>query len=130
MPNSCALGADGQTDDTGNGHRICSGLIVLSPLQIEFVTGTKKGTTANATATTATASTASTAVAGTAAHPIPALPRGLQIEQGLLGLSGEGLCQAWPCCALLSVSIARLPSHWLPSGVLDLSLPLGPVGWC
>lgn len=40
--------------------RLCSGLIVLSPLQIEFVTGTKKGTTTNATATST--STASTAV--------------------------------------------------------------------
>lgn len=42
---------------------LCTGLTVLSlSLQIEFVTGTKKGTTANATATTTT--TASTAVAG------------------------------------------------------------------
>lgn len=37
-------------------------LSFLLPLQIEFVTGTKKGTTTNATATTTT--TASTAVAG------------------------------------------------------------------
>lgn len=43
--------------------QLFNGLILLStPLQIEFVTGTKKGTTTNATATTTT--TASTAVAG------------------------------------------------------------------
>lgn len=49
--------------------RLCSGLIVLSPLQIEFVTGTKKGTTTNATATST--STASTAVAGTGCSSRP-----------------------------------------------------------
>lgn len=47
----------------GCGETVCTGLTFFSlPLQIEFVTGTKKGTTTNATATTTT--TASTAVAG------------------------------------------------------------------
>lgn len=57
----CPPGADGWQKDVD--QQLCPGL-TLSPLllQIEFVTGTKKGTTTNATATTTT--TASTAVAG------------------------------------------------------------------
>lgn len=52
---------------------------LLSPCQIEFVTGTKKGTTTNATATTTT--TTSTAVAGRRQFV-------LQPDQGLLACWG------------------------------------------
>lgn len=57
----CPPGADGWRKDVD--QWLCPGLTLFPLLlQIEFVTGTKKGTTTNATATTTT--TASTAVAG------------------------------------------------------------------
>ena len=68
---SCAPGADSwQKDVDAHCVQVLTNDHPSHP-QIEFVTGTKKGTTTNATATTTT--TASTAVAGTAA-PLPASP--------------------------------------------------------
>lgn len=63
----------------GYGHPALPSLILFPlPLQIEFVTGTKKGTTTNATATTTT--TASTAVAGRLQSCPASLPPAIHTE--------------------------------------------------
>ena len=70
-------------------------VLTLVPVafQIEFVTGTKKGTTTNAAA--ATTATASTAVAGRRRLRFPATP---QTERGLPSLVLGN--RAWPRCGL------------------------------
>lgn len=119
-------------------QQLCPGL-TLSPLpfQIEFVTGTKKGTTTNATATTTT--TASTAVAGRSRLVCfqlhhrqskgPLLGVGEQTPRGpgprlpflCCFLSSEFASQFWNQGGLLSslaapwLSVAGVPSVSVPS---------------
>lgn len=69
-----------QADGTGNGHTALRWSHCPLSLQIEFVTGTKKGTTTNATATTTT--TASTAVAGRGRSSSPSTASGTPDRAG------------------------------------------------
>lgn len=107
------------------GTHLCPALTSFPlSLQIEFVTGTKKGTTTNATATTTT--TASTAVAGRRglvrfqphhewSEGHPALSGGGEAV-GILGLGSHLLCffltpEFVKACREPGVGS---PVHWLP----------------
>jgi hypothetical protein len=108
--------------------QLCTSLILLFlPLQIEFVTGTKKGTTTNATATTTT--TASTAVAGRGGSSqrcsalLQGQPYRVKAFWACLG-KGLGPGSALPCSSLSLEcenqlwSLGWAPIDCLPSGFL------------
>lgn len=93
VPISCPLGADRWQNDVDTQLYTSFNACLSLALQIEFVTGTKKGTTTNAAA--ATTATASTAVAGRRRLRFPAAP---QTERGLPSLVLGN--RAWPRCGL------------------------------
>ena len=118
---SCPPGADSWQKDV---DACCAQVLTNdrpSHPQIEFVTGTKKGTTTNATATTTT--TASTAVAGTAA-PLPASPAAsARAFPPYLREQGRGaLGLGW-------VPAPRLPSASWGCGLPFLLPGLRPLAW-